>query len=503
MYYTSTRDNSVEVSSAEAILKTVSHADGGLFVPNEIPKFTNDELKEMVHFSYCEVAMQVLQKFLPDFTEEEIEYIVLKAYRGKYNIEDSTPMKQIEDDTYVLELWHSPTFSYKDFSLQLLPYLMKLALRKQGLQKELALLIATSGDSGKAALAGFNNVKGTKAVVLYPYNAISEVHRKQLITQEGQNIAVFGVKGDFVKAQREVRKILSSKELEQTLNERDILLTSANSMNWGRLLPNIIYYVFAYLRLLKKGEITFDDTITFSLTTGNFGSAMAGFYAREMGIPIEKLICVANQNRGIVDFIKLGEYKPSESLKNSMTPSVDKGQATNIERLLFHLSGNDSALVNFLFEKMEERGYFYISQELLQKVKAIFKAGSAGDDSCCNMIADIYNDNFYLLDPHTALQLCVLQRKKQKLSSKAYVVISTANPFEHAKNVMFALDDDTEEMEDFDTMEALSDKTGIDYPRALYQTRKKPVHFPEIIETGEIGSTILKILLPETESETA
>lgn len=497
MYYTSTRDNTVKVNSAQAVLKTISESDGGLFVPSEIAKFSKEELSQMTKLSYCEVAMKVLEKFLPDFDEDEIEYMVIKAYRGKYNIEDSTPMRQLEKDTFALELWHSPTFSYKDFSMQLLPHLMKMALKKQNLKKEIALVVASSGDSAKASLAGFGNVKGTRAIVFYPNETIGEVSKKQLITKEAENVSVYAVSGDFKEAQEAVRNFLSNEETMNELNKQGILCTSANSMNWGRLLPNIIYYVFAYLRLLKRGQIEPEDLISFSLTTGNFGSAMAGYYAREMGIPIEKLICVAGKNRNIVDFIKLGEYHPGEEIKKTMTPSVDAGQGTNIERLLFHICGNDSNQVNFFFEKLKERGYFYIPQELLQKVKEVFKVGSAKEGACRNIISDIYNDNFYLVDPHTALQLCVLDQKKPKLNSQAYVVISTANPFEYSKDVVYALNDDTEEMGEFETMEYLSDKTGIDYPEELYEVRKRPVLFPEIIKPQEISDTILHSLLGE------
>lgn len=375
MQYQSTRDKNINVESAVAI-KTGLSFDGGLFVPISIPYISEDELKSMSSLTYNERAVKILSLFLTDFTFEEITECVDKAYnKEKFETVDIAPLYKLKDSTYFLELWHGPTCAFKDMALQILPHLLLKSVKKTGETKEVVILVATSGDTGKAALEGFKNVDGTRIIVFYPENGVSRIQKLQMATQDGNNVDVAAINGNFDDAQTGVKTIFSDKEYAKVLEQNDFMLSSANSINWGRLVPQIIYYFSAYCNLIKNNEIDLGEQINFVVPTGNFGNILAAYYAKKMGLPINKLICASNKNNVLTDFINTGVYDRNRNFHTTSSPSMDILISSNLERLLFHITNGDDLKVKNWMNELKEKGKYEIPESTKHVIKQIFWAG--------------------------------------------------------------------------------------------------------------------------------
>ena len=389
MFYKSTRNSEVKVSSAQAIAQGISE-DGGLFVPSEIPAITLDDIKALGEKSYAERAFFVFSKYLTDFTEAEIRYCVEGAYNTKnFDTDNIAELAHLFDGTYMLELWHGPTCAFKDMALQILPYLLTTSIKKLGVDKKVVILVATSGDTGKAALEGFKDVEGTEILVFYPEDGVSAMQKKQMTTQEGGNVGVCAIKGNFDDAQTGVKTIFTSKETADKLAENGMMFSSANSINWGRLAPQIIYYVSTYAQLVADGEIELGDKINIVVPTGNFGNILAGYYAKHMGVPVNKLICASNANNVLTDFIKTGIYDRNRPFHTTISPSMDILISSNLERLLYHLSGSDDAQIREWFGSLSKTGRYEVTDEVKKAIADEFYAGCCDDEQTKACIKEI------------------------------------------------------------------------------------------------------------------
>ena len=392
MFYKSTRNSEVKVSSAQAIAQGISE-DGGLFVPSEIPAITLDDIKALGEKSYAERAFFVFSKYLTDFTEAEIRYCVEGAYNTKnFDTDNIAELAHLFDGTYMLELWHGPTCAFKDMALQILPYLLTTSIKKLGVDKKVVILVATSGDTGKAALEGFKDVEGTEILVFYPEDGVSAMQKKQMTTQEGGNVGVCAIKGNFDDAQTGVKTIFTSKETADKLAENGMMFSSANSINWGRLAPQIIYYVSTYAQLVADGEIELGDKINIVVPTGNFGNILAGYYAKHMGVPVNKLICASNANNVLTDFIKTGIYDRNRPFHTTISPSMDILISSNLERLLYHLSGSDDAQIREWFGSLSKTGRYEVTDEVKKAIADEFYAGCCDDEQTKACIKEIYDE---------------------------------------------------------------------------------------------------------------
>ena len=397
MFYKSTRNSEVKVSSAQAIAQGISE-DGGLFVPSEIPAITLDDIKALGEKSYAERAFFVFSKYLTDFTEAEIRYCVEGAYNTKnFDTDNIAELAHLFDGTYMLELWHGPTCAFKDMALQILPYLLTTSIKKLGVDKKVVILVATSGDTGKAALEGFKDVEGTEILVFYPEDGVSAMQKKQMTTQEGGNVGVCAIKGNFDDAQTGVKTIFTSKETADKLAENGMMFSSANSINWGRLAPQIIYYVSTYAQLVADGEIELGDKINIVVPTGNFGNILAGYYAKHMGVPVNKLICASNANNVLTDFIKTGIYDRNRPFHTTISPSMDILISSNLERLLYHLSGSDDAQIREWFGSLSKTGRYEVTDEVKKAIADEFYAGCCDDEQTKACIKEIYDEYSYTL----------------------------------------------------------------------------------------------------------
>ncbi|MBQ4145974.1 MAG: threonine synthase, partial [Clostridia bacterium] len=407
MYYMSTRDSELRLKSAEAIKKGLSK-EGGLFVPCEIPELTKKDLERMLNMSYIERANLVLRKYLTDFTAKQLSECTEGAYGGnKFSSEKVAPVVKLDDQKYILELWHGPTCAFKDMALQILPYFMTTAMKKTGEDKTIVILVATSGDTGKAALEGFKDVKGTKIIVFYPGDGVSDIQKLQMMTQEGENVFVSGIEGNFDDAQNGVKAIFTDKKAEEELLESGYALSSANSINWGRLVPQIVYYISAYCDMVKDGEIQLGDKINVCVPTGNFGNILAAYYARKMGLPVNKLICASNKNNVLTDFIKTGEYDKNREFFTSVSPSMDILISSNLERLLFDISGNDAKKISGLMDKLKKNGSYKLPKAIHKKVTDLFWGGCCDDYFTKEQIWKTFDKHGYTLDTHTAVAVDV------------------------------------------------------------------------------------------------
>ncbi|MBR1563442.1 MAG: threonine synthase, partial [Ruminococcus sp.] len=375
MNYRSTRNNDVKVESAQAIAQGISE-DGGLFVPESIPSISNDDIVALGDMSYRDRAFFVFSKFLTDYTEAEIRYCVEGAYNTKnFDTDNIAELAHLFDGTYMLELWHGPTCAFKDMALQILPYLLTTATKKLGVDKKVVILVATSGDTGKAALEGFKDVEGTEILVFYPQDGVSAMQKKQMTTQDGENVGVCAIKGNFDDAQNGVKAIFTNSEIAKTLSDNGMMFSSANSINWGRLAPQIIYYVSTYAQLVKDGEIALGDKINVVVPTGNFGNILAAYYAKHMGIPVNKLICASNANNVLTDFIKTGVYDRNRPFHTTISPSMDILISSNLERLLYHLTDGNDAQIREWFGALAKEGRYEVSDEVKKALADEFYAG--------------------------------------------------------------------------------------------------------------------------------
>ena len=396
MFYTSTRDKSIKVTASQAIAQGISE-EGGLFVPCEMPQFSMDKINSMVKMSYIDRAKTVLKEFLTDFTEDELSYCVEGAYSAdKFSSAAIAPTVHIDGNKNILELWHGPTCAFKDMALQLLPYLMTVSAKKTAEGKTIVILVATSGDTGKAALEGFKDVDKTKILVFYPVDGVSPMQKLQMTTQEGENVSVCAINGNFDDAQSAVKSIFTNSEIKNELAKKNMMFSSANSINWGRLVPQIVYYFSTYCDMISMNKINAGDEINVVVPTGNFGNILAGFYAKQMGLPIKMLICASNSNNVLTDFLKTGTYDKNRAFYTTTSPSMDILISSNLERLLYHMSGNNDSLVADLMKQLSENGKYTVSDELIGKIQNTFDAGFTSETDVDETIKNHFDKYNYL-----------------------------------------------------------------------------------------------------------
>lgn len=479
MVYHSSRDSLLEVSSAEAIVKGLA-SDGGLFVPDEIPTLSLSEIEALGELAYCDRAMEILSRFLTDFRKNELKECAQKAYtKEKFGTDSIAPLYKLNEQTYILELWHGPTCAFKDMALQILPHLLTASMEKKGVDKEVAILVATSGDTGKAALEGFKDVDGTKIFVFYPTGGVSEIQKLQMQTQEGKNVGVCAIEGNFDDAQSGVKAIFSDRAFNGELSGKGVELSSANSINWGRLVPQIVYYVSAYAELVKNKEITPGERVNVCVPTGNFGNILAAYYAKKMGVPIKTLICASNSNNVLTEFIRTGVYNKNRAFVTTISPSMDILISSNLERLLYHMSDGDSELVRDLMTQLKETGCYEVPASIREKLSESFYAAYCDDKFTIRTISDTMKNYAYVMDTHTAVAQNVYEQYlAQTHDTTKTIVASTASPFKFSGSVVEAIGGEEEvSLNEFENIEKLSSLAGQKPPRSLAELKDKDVRF--------------------------
>ncbi|MFV0400632.1 MAG: threonine synthase [Oscillospiraceae bacterium] len=494
MKYISTRDKSVEVSAAQAIAQGISR-ESGLFVPRSLPIVDRTRLEKLVGMSYVDRACDILGGFLTDFTAEEVRECVQAAYgTGGFADEKVAPVKRIADGEYLLELWHGPTCAFKDMALQLLPHLLTRSVNKTMGGKEAAILVATSGDTGKAALDGFRDVPGTRIIVFYPAGGVSKIQYLQMATQEGANVEVYGVHGNFDDTQTGVKKIFTDPAFSERMEAKNMLFSSANSINWGRLAPQIVYYFSAYCDMVADGEIEMGDAINVCVPTGNFGNILAAYYAKGMGLPIRKFICASNINKVLTDFIGTGVYDRRRDFVLTSSPSMDILISSNLERLLFALLGDDDKAVADLMNRLSTDGVYEIPAEVLSKLQAEFYGGYCDEAGTAGAIKETWEKQGYLADTHTAVALSVYRQYRRETGDDTKTVIaSTASPYKFAGSILEALTGEREE-DEFAQLDKLSALTSTQIPAQIAELAGKQVRFAETCERDEMPGVVGKAL---------
>jgi len=469
--YKSTRSDGNSFEASEAILKGISE-DGGLFVPVVFPKL-GVSLEEIFKLNYKELALNILGTFFTDFSEEELKYCIDKAYNDKFDSELFAPLIKKGED-FFLELYHGPTLAFKDMALSILPYLIKVASKKNEINKDIVILTATSGDTGKAALEGFAKVPGTKIIVFYPSKGVSEIQKRQMVTQEGENTLVIGIDGSFDDAQSGVKNIFNDKKMLEKLDAKGYIFSSANSINIGRLIPQIVYYFYSYKQLLDMGEIELGEKINFTVPTGNFGNILAGFYAKKLGLPIDKFICASNVNNVLFDFINSGTYNKRRELIVTNSPSMDILLSSNLERFLYDISDSNSDILKGYMNSLADEGIYTVNASMLNKMKD-FYGGFASEEETIEAIAKVYKSYNYVMDTHTAVAYKVYDSYRKKVSdTNKNVILSTASPFKFPSSVAKAIDN-TIEGDDFQKVKELSLLLNLDIPRNIKDLDKKPI----------------------------
>ncbi len=494
MNYTSTRNNTLSVSSSFAIANGIS-AEGGLFVPTDIPKVSPEFIDSLVPMTYIERARKVLSLYLTDFTAEEIDEDTLGAYSEGFTHEKVAPLVKLHDNVNVLELWHGPTCAFKDMALQLLPYLLTGSAKRLKDGKEIVILVATSGDTGKAALEGFKDVPGTKILVFYPSEGVSAVQKLQMTTQAGQNVGVCAIKGNFDDAQTGVKKIFTDTKVKEALNNNNMAFSSANSINWGRLVPQIVYYFSAYADMIASGQIRNGEKINFTVPTGNFGNILAAYYAMEMGLPVNKLICASNANNVLTEFINTGRYNRVRQFHTTVSPSMDILVSSNLERLLYHLSGENSEVISSLFTALSNDGEYTVSSEVLSKIQGIFAAGCCDDPATKSTIGETFREYNYLLDPHTGVAVNVYNTYRKETGDETpTVIVSTASPYKFSPAVLEGLGEGISTDNEFDMISALERTSGTTAPVKLTELQGAKPRFTEISEKDEMQGVVFSML---------
>lgn len=493
LIYVSTRNAEEKVTASQAILQGLAK-DGGLFVPREIPRLDVD-LDSLAKMTYREVAYAVMSKFFTDFTEEELKSCIASAYDEKFDTGEIAPLVKAEG-TYYLELFHGATIAFKDMALSILPHLLTTAARKNQVKNEIVILTATSGDTGKAALAGFAGVEGTRIIVFYPKNGVSPIQKKQMVTQKGDNTFVVGINGNFDQAQTGVKKMFSDSTLAEEMNQAGFQFSSANSINIGRLVPQIVYYVYACARLYKKGEISRGEQINVAVPTGNFGNILAAFYARDMGLPIAKLICASNENKVLYDFFSTGNYDKNRDFILTSSPSMDILISSNLERLIYRIAGNDAGKNTLLMKSLAEEGRYQITSKMKEQLSD-FYGGYATEQETGEMILSLYQKTGYVIDTHTAVAASVYEKYKRetKDTKTKTVIASTASPFKFTRSVMNAIDRERYgSMGDFELADELSKIAHVSVPKAVEEIRNAQVLHNTVCEVDEMESTVKKFL---------
>lgn len=489
--YKSTRGGEQNVPASLAILKGLAQ-DGGLFVPDTIPAF-DKSLNEYAAMDYKQLAYEIMKLYFTDFTKEELENCINRAYDTKFDTEEIAPLVEA-DGAYYLELFHGATIAFKDMALSILPHLMTTSAKKNGTKNEIVILTATSGDTGKAALAGFADVEGTRIVVFYPKNGVSPVQERQMVTQKGENTCVIGIHGNFDDAQTGVKNIFADKELAAYLEEKGFQFSSANSINIGRLIPQVVYYVYAYATLLKEGKIAENDTINVVVPTGNFGNILAAFYAKNMGLPIGKLICASNENKVLYDFFQDGCYDKNREFILTSSPSMDILISSNLERLIYWLAGNDAASNQAYMEQLKSAGKYEITTEMKDKLKD-FVGGFASEAETAAKIKDLYDKTGYVIDTHTGVAAAAFGKYLENTKDTTPTVIaSTASPFKFARSVMEAIDANYSKLSDFELIDELSKVGNVSIPNAIEEIRNAPVRHKTVCKKEEMITEIKKFL---------
>ena len=496
MLYTSTRDNSIRITASQAIAQGISE-EGGLFVPCELPSFSLEQIDAMVSMPYTERAKTVLREFLTDFSEEELNYCVEGAYgNNKFSSPDIAPVVNVNGNENILELWHGPTCAFKDMALQLLPYLMTVSAKKNADGKTIVILVATSGDTGKAALEGFRDVEHTKILVFYPVDGVSPMQKLQMTTQEGGNVAVCAIKGNFDDAQTAVKSIFTSDTIKAELARRNMMFSSANSINWGRLVPQIVYYFSAYCDMLKQGRIALGDAINVVVPTGNFGNILACYYAKKMGLPVKTMLCASNSNNILTDFINSGSYDKNRAFYTTTSPSMDILISSNLERLLYHASGEDSDYIVALMKALSEGGKYTVKPETIAAIQADFAAGYCSEEAVFDTIHSQFNDYGYLIDTHTAVAVkAYLDYVKRTGDDLPTVIDSTASPYKFSKSVLTALmGGTTPELNEFDMVDELEKKTLTQAPLPIKALRSKDVLHKNVCDKENMSEMVFRLL---------
>ena len=490
--YVSTRDvNKQEITASQAILKGLAD-DGGLFVPTSIPKL-DVSLDKLAEMSYQHVAYEVLKLFLSDFTEDELKHCINSAYDSKFDTEEIAPLVYA-DGAYYLELFHGATIAFKDMALSILPHLMITSARKNNIKNDIVILTATSGDTGKAALAGFADVEGTRIVVFYPKNGVSAIQERQMVTQKGANTHVVGIKGNFDQAQTGVKQMFNDKELAKELDGAGFQFSSANSINIGRLVPQIAYYVYAYAKLLGEEKIKDGEQINVVVPTGNFGNILAAYYAKNMGLPIAKLICASNENKVLYDFFTTGEYDKNRDFILTNSPSMDILISSNLERLIYHIAGDDAAKNAQLMESLKTTGKYEITADMKAKLDS-FYGNYASEQETGKTIKNLYEKTGYVIDTHTAVASCVYNKYESEASDgKTTVIASTASPFKFTRAVMGAIDSAYEKEEDFVLVDKLSEIAKVDVPNAIEEIRSAAVLHDTVVEVADMCAEVKRFL---------
>ena len=489
--YSSTRGALGNIHASEAILKGLA-GDGGLYVPDHIPHLERS-LREIASLSYQETAYEVMKLFLTDYTEEELKYCISHAYDSKFDTEEIAPLTEA-DGAFYLELYHGSTIAFKDMALSILPYLMVTAAKKNNVKNEIVILTATSGDTGKAALAGFADVPGTKIIVFYPKHGVSPIQEKQMVTQKGANTCVIGIEGNFDDAQTGVKKIFTDPELAKEMDSKGFQFSSANSINIGRLVPQIVYYVYSYAKLLKEGRIADGDSINVVVPTGNFGNILAAYYAKNMGVPISKLICASNSNKVLFDFFKTGEYDRNRDFVLTASPSMDILISSNLERLIYHISGDNSAKDAEFMEKLSKDGKYEITDEMREKLTDFF-GGYASEEETFETIKNLFDKTGYLIDTHTAVASCVYNKYVKETGDKTVSVIaSTASPYKFTRSVINALGITKEGKDDFELADKLSEVSKVEIPEAVTSIRTADVLHKTVVDKKEMEKAVRNFL---------
>lgn len=489
--YKSTRGNGENVTASMAILKGLSE-DGGLFVPEYIPKL-DVPVKELAQMSYQETAYAVMSRFLTDFTEEELRECINNAYDEKFDTDMIAPLHEA-NGVYFLELFHGATIAFKDMALSILPHLMAVAAKKNQVKNEIVILTATSGDTGKAALAGFADVPGTRIVVFYPKHGVSPIQEKQMVTQKGANTCVIGITGNFDDAQSAVKKMFNDKELARELDAAGFQFSSANSINIGRLVPQVVYYVYAYASLIREGKIKEGEEINVTVPTGNFGNILAAYYAKQMGLPIHKLICASNENKVLYDFFSTGTYDRKREFILTSSPSMDILISSNLERLIYRIAGENAEKCTALMQALSQGGEYTITEEMKAQLSE-FYGNFCSEGETREAISATYYGSNYVIDPHTAVAAGVYQKYLRDTNDHTPTVIaSTASPYKFTRSVMDAISDRYEGLEDFALVDALSELSGVKVPKAVEEIRTAPVLHDKVVDAQDMPAAVKEFL---------
>ena len=492
LVYHSTRNSEETATASEAILKGLT-SDGGLFVPDSIPKL-NVSLEDLTKMSYQEIAYAVMKEFLTDFTEEELKTCINNAYDSKFDTEEIAVTKKV-DGAYYLELFHGATIAFKDMALSILPHLLVTSARKNNVKNEIVILTATSGDTGKAALAGFADVPGTKIVVFYPKSGVSPIQEKQMVTQKGDNTYVIGIKGNFDDAQTGVKKMFSNKELAKVMNDNGFQFSSANSINIGRLVPQVVYYVKAYADLLKQGALKAGEPMNEVVPTGNFGNILASYYAKQMGIPIGKFVCASNKNKVLFDFFETGKYDRNREFYVTTSPSMDILISSNLERMIYRIAGNDAKQCAKFMAALTKDGEYVITDAMKAELSEFFGAFGSEEETAVK-IKEVYDKEGYVIDTHTAVAAVAYDKYKAATGDDKTptVIASTASPYKFTRSVMDAIDPAYDAEDDFELVDELNKVSKTAIPKAIEEIRTAPVLHDTVCETAAMEDEVKKIL---------